>query len=139
MTEYGYESRGAAFLALVPAWVAAGVVAFFAGYTRSALVHGWPETDGGPQTFTGRLLLFHLPTALFVALAAWPAGRLHREPFRYVTSQHLLAVCAVPVVAQFGYLLVNRPQLALEDWLMSAAVLVVGCVAGYAVDQLREG
>ncbi|MER5462671.1 hypothetical protein ABT010_18720 [Streptomyces sp. NPDC002668] len=95
-------------------------------------------TGPRPAAFGGRLLLTHLPKALFVAPAAWAAARIHREPYRAPTPRRLTASFAVPVVAQLLNMTVQWEELAAEGLLPSNAVLVVGCVAGYAGDRLQD-
>ncbi|MFD5033969.1 hypothetical protein ACFWM0_26725 [Streptomyces sp. NPDC058405] len=146
MTRYDYpgapaqrdEGRGAAVFALVRAWAAGIVVLLFTEYLQATLVYDYLASDDRLETFLGRLLLIHLPNAVCIALAAWAAGRLHRDPFRDASLQHLAAAFAVPVAAQALNMSLQWDGLAAEGLLMSNAVLVVGCVAGYAADRLQE-
>ncbi|MEU9013374.1 hypothetical protein AB0D12_27160 [Streptomyces sp. NPDC048479] len=144
MTRYGcqrahQERRGAAFLALVRAWAAGAVVLVFTEYAQATLVYDYVATGPRLETFGGRLLLIHLPNALCIASAAWAAARVHHEPYRASTPRHLTAAFAVPVVAQLLNMAVQWEELAAEGLLLSNAVLVVGCVAGYAGDRLQDG
>ncbi|MFF0060415.1 hypothetical protein ACFYRC_02505 [Streptomyces sp. NPDC005279] len=143
MRRYGYQRvrpqrRGAAFLALVRAWAAGAVVLVLTEYVQATLVHDYVATGPRLDTFGGRLLLIHLPNALCVAPAAWAAARIHREPYRASTPRHLTASFAVPVVAQLFNMAVQWEELAAEGLLLSNAVLVVGCVAGYTGDRLQD-
>ncbi|WP_406272752.1 hypothetical protein OHT93_24065 [Streptomyces sp. NBC_00191] len=143
MTRYGYqgahpERRGAALLALVRAWAIGLVVLLFSEYLQAALVYEHLATGPRMESFGGRLLLIHLPNAVCIALAAWAAARIHREPFRESLPGHLTAAFAVPVVAQAINMAVQWRELAAEGVLLSNAVLVVGCVAGYTADRLQD-
>ncbi|MET7618297.1 hypothetical protein [Streptomyces sp. NPDC005408] len=143
MTRYGYqrahqERRGAALFALVRAWGAGAVVLVFSEYLQATVVYDHLATGPRLDTFGGRLLLIHVPNALCIALAAWAAARIHREPFRESVPAHLTAAFAVPVVAQALNMAVQWRELAAEGVLLSNAVLVVGCVAGYAADRLQD-
>jgi hypothetical protein len=91
------------------------------------------------ESFGGRLLFVHLPNAVCVALAAWSAGRLHREPFRDSLPRHLAAVFAVPLFAEVVTVVMHWGRASQEGFLMSCVVVVVGAVTGYAVDRLQEG
>ncbi|MGW1137867.1 hypothetical protein [Streptomyces zhihengii] len=133
------DGRGAGFLALTKAWAAGIVVLLFTEYVQVTLVWEQFAAEGGTESFTGRLLLIHLPNAVCVALSAWAAGRVHRPPFRYRTGPHLLAVLAVPLAAQALNLALQGGELAAEGVLMSSAVLALGCVAGWAADRLQDG
>lgn len=133
------DGRGARFLALTKAWAAGIVVLLFTEYVQFTLVREQFAAEGGTESFTGRLLLIHLPDAVCVALSAWAAGRVHRPPFRYRTGPHLLAVLAVPLAAQALNLALQGGEPAAEGVLMSSAVLALGCVAGWAADLLQEG
>ncbi|MER5890265.1 hypothetical protein ABT160_41100 [Streptomyces sp. NPDC001941] len=147
MTRYDYpgaparreDGRGAAAFALLRAWAAGIVALVVTEYAQATLVYDHLAGDGELESFGGRMLLVHLPNALCVALAAWAAGRVHSDPFRWSSPQHLAAVLAVPVVAQLLSMVVQWDRLALEGLLLSNAVLVVGCVAGYAADRLQDG
>ncbi|TQK52184.1 hypothetical protein FBY35_2611 [Streptomyces sp. SLBN-118] len=143
MTRYGHqgaheERRGAALLALVRAWAAGVVVLVFSEYLWATLVRDVPATGPRMETFGGRLLLAHVPNAVCIATAVWAAARIHREPFRDSVPGHLTAAFAVPVVALALNMAVRRQELAAEGVLLSNAVLVVGCVAGYAADRLQD-
>ncbi|MFJ2110472.1 MULTISPECIES: hypothetical protein [unclassified Streptomyces] len=148
MTRYDYpgaparrdDGRGAPVFALVRAWVAGTVVLLFTEYLRLSLIHGHLTAGAdGPETFPGRLMLIHLPNAACIAAAAWAAGRVHRDPFRDHALQHMPAAFTVPAVAQALTMALQWGELTAEGVLMSNAVLVVGCVAGYAADRLQEG
>ncbi|MDX3851682.1 hypothetical protein [Streptomyces sp. AK02-01A] len=132
------EGRGAAVFALVRCWAAGLVVLLFTEYFQATLVYGHLASEDNLETFPGRLLLIHLPNAVCLGLTAWVAGRLHREPFRDVPFQHFAAAFAVPVAAQAVNMSLQWSALAAEGLLMSNAVLVVGCVSGYAADRLQE-
>ncbi|MER6994327.1 hypothetical protein [Streptomyces sp. NPDC000410] len=146
MTRYGYpgasarrdEGRGAAVFALVRAWAAGIVVLLFTEYVQATVVFDYLATDSRLSSFSGRLLLIHLPNALCVGLAVWAAGRVHRDPFRRSLPGHLAATLVVPLAAQLLNLALQWERLAAEGLLMSNAVLAVGCVAGYAADRLQE-
>ncbi|MFE4370129.1 hypothetical protein ACFRMN_18190 [Streptomyces sp. NPDC056835] len=146
MTRYDYprapsrrdDGGGAPVLAIVRAWAAGIVMLLITEYFQATLVYDYLASDEKLETFLGRLLLIHLPNAVCVAVAAWAAGRVHHEPFRDATAQHLTAVLTVPVAAQALNLSLQWRDLAAEGLLMSNAVLVVGCVTGYAVERLQE-
>jgi hypothetical protein len=146
MTRQGYpgaragrqERRGAALFALVRAWAVGAVVLLFTEYAQAIVVHEYAATASRMETFGGRLLLIHLPNAVCIALAAWAAARIHREPYRSSMPRHLTAALAVPVVAQLLNMAARWEELAAEGVLLSNAVLAVGCVAGYAGDQLQD-
>ncbi|MEV8390672.1 MULTISPECIES: hypothetical protein [unclassified Streptomyces] len=146
MTRYDYPRAlarrggggGARVLAIVRAWAAGIVMLLITEYLQATLVYDHLVTDEKLETFLGRLLLIHLPNATCIAVAAWAAGRAHRDPFRDAMAQHLTAVLTVPVAAQALNLSLQWDDLVAEGLLMSNAVLVVGCVTGYAVERLQE-
>ncbi|MFD7116049.1 hypothetical protein [Streptomyces sp. NPDC056730] len=146
MTRYDYPRAparrdgggGAAVFALMRAWAAGIVMLLITEYLQATLVYDHLASDEKLETFTGRLLLIHLPNAICIAVAAWAAGRFHHEPFRDATAQHLTAVLTVPAAAQALNMSLQWQDLAAEGLLMSNAVLVVGCVTGYAVERLQE-
>ncbi|MGW6597970.1 hypothetical protein [Streptomyces sp. NPDC055036] len=146
MTRYDYPGAparrggggGARVLAIVRAWAAGIVMLLITEYLQATLVYDHLVTDEKLETFLGRLLLIHLPNATCIAVAAWAAGRAHRDPFRDAMAQHLTAVLTVPVAAQALNLSLQWDDLVAEGLLMSNAVLVVGCVTGYAVERLQE-
>ncbi|MFD7286041.1 hypothetical protein [Streptomyces sp. NPDC059863] len=146
MTRYDYpgaparrgDGGGAPVLAIVRAWAAGIVMLLITEYLQATLVYDHLVTDEKLETFLGRLLLIHLPNATCIAVAAWAAGRAHRDPFRDAMAQHLTAVLTVPVAAQALNLSLQWDDLVAEGLLMSNAVLVVGCVTGYAVERLQE-
>jgi hypothetical protein len=113
-----HEGPRAAAFAMIRAWAAGLVVLLLIEYLQATLVYGHLVPDGGLDTFTSRLLLVHIPNAVCVALATWAAGRLHSEPYRLATLPHLMAACAVPVVAQALNLALQWHQLASEDLLI---------------------
>ncbi|MEU7282591.1 hypothetical protein AB0A69_28010 [Streptomyces sp. NPDC045431] len=131
-------TRGAGVLALTWAWAVGIVVLVVTEYAQATLVYEHLASEARLETFGGRLLLIHLPNALCVALAAWAAGRSHREPYRERPARHLAAVLAVPVAAQALNMALQWRELAAEGLFLSNAVLAVGCVAGYAADRLQE-
>ncbi|MFJ9027790.1 hypothetical protein ACIRQP_04555 [Streptomyces sp. NPDC102274] len=146
MTRYDYPGAsarrdhggGAPVFALMRAWAAGIVMLLITEYLQATLVYDHLATEEKLETFTGRLLLIHLPNAICIAVAAWAAGRVHRDPYRDATVQHLAAVLTVPVAAQALNMSLQWQDLAAEGLLMSNAVLVVGCVTGYAVERLQE-
>ncbi|MCL7376038.1 hypothetical protein [Streptomyces sp. 35G-GA-8] len=146
MTRYDYpraparrgDGGGAPVLAIVRAWAAGIVMLLITEYLQATLVYDHLVSDEKLETFLGRLLLIHLPNATCIAVAAWAAGRAHRDPFRDAMAQHLTAVLTVPVAAQALNLSLQWDDLVAEGLLMSNAVLVVGCVTGYAVERLQE-
>ncbi|MFI5757363.1 hypothetical protein [Streptomyces sp. NPDC051569] len=146
MTRYDYpgaptrrdEQGGPPFFALIRAWATGILVLVFTEYLQATVVYEHLASEDRLETFTGRLLLIHLPNALCIALAAWAAGRLHPEPYRDAPRRHLAAVITVPVAAQALNMALQWHGLSTEDLLMSNAVLVVGCMTGYAVDRLQE-
>ncbi|MFB7271587.1 hypothetical protein [Streptomyces sp. NPDC056244] len=146
MTRYDYpgaraqqeEGRGAPVFALVRAWAAGIVVLVSAEYLQATVVYDHLASENNLETFGGRLMLIHLPNAVCIALAAWAAGRVHRDPFRDSWLQHFLAAFTVPVAAQGLNMSLQWQDLAAEGLLMSNAVLAVGCVTGYAADRLQE-
>lgn len=121
------------------AWAAGLVVLFISEYVQVTYFYGTFESVERLESFGGRLLLVHLPNAVCVALAAWIAGRLHREPFRDSVPWHLAAVFGVPLFAQAVNVGVHWGRASLEGFVMSCAVVVVGAVTGYAVERLQEG
>ncbi|WP_455362075.1 hypothetical protein [Streptomyces sp. SYSU K21746] len=129
--------RGAAF-ALMRAWAAGIVVLVLTEYLQVTLVYEPLASVARLESFGGRLMLVHLPNAVCIALAAWAAARVHREPFRTAPVQHVSAAVAVPVSAQLLNMAVQWDDLAAEGLLLSNAVLVVGCVAGCALDRLQD-
>ncbi|MEV6421968.1 hypothetical protein [Streptomyces sp. NPDC051662] len=146
MTRYDYpraparrdDGGGAPVLAIMRAWAAGIVMLLLTEYLQATLVYDHLASDEKLETYLGRLLLIHLPNATCIAVAAWAAGRAHRDPFRDARAQHLTAVLTVPVAAQALNLSLQWEDLAAEGLLMSNAVLVVGCVTGYAVERLQE-
>ncbi|MFI2370885.1 hypothetical protein [Streptomyces sp. NPDC018833] len=147
MTRYGYpgaparrdDGPRAGIWSLMKCWAAGIVVLLFTEYLQITVVYDYIDSPGSLGSFSGRLLLIHLPNALCVALSVWAAARLHRPPFRHGTTQHLAAAVAVPVAAQLLNMAVQRQEPTAEGLLMSNAVLAVGCVAGWAADRLQEG
>ncbi|MFF8842681.1 hypothetical protein ACF08N_08080 [Streptomyces sp. NPDC015127] len=146
MTRYGHpavparrdDGPRAGILALMKCWAAGIVVLLFTEYLQVTLVYDTLDSAGRLGSFGGRLLLVHLPNALCIALSVWAAARLHRPPFRHGTVRHLAAALAVPVAAQLLNMAIQWQELAAEGLLMSNAVLVLGCVAGWAADRLQE-
>ncbi|MFE3141870.1 hypothetical protein [Streptomyces scopuliridis] len=146
MTRYDYpraparrdDGGGAPVLALMRAWAAGIVMLLVTEYLQATLVYDHLASEEKLETFLGRLLLIHLPNAVCIAVAAWAAGRVHREPYRDVPVQHLAAVLTVPVAAQALNMSLQWQDLAAEGVVMSNAVLVVGCVTGYATERLQE-
>ncbi|MFF3749835.1 hypothetical protein ACFYYH_05135 [Streptomyces sp. NPDC002018] len=146
MTRYDYpgartqrdEGPGAPVFALVRAWAAGIVVLVVTEYLQATLVYDHLASENNLETFFGRLMLIHLPNAVCIALASWAAGRVHRDPFRDAPFQHFLAAFTVPAVAQGLNMALQWQDLAAEGLLMSNAVLVLGCVTGYAADRLQE-
>ncbi|MFE2034456.1 hypothetical protein ACFXBB_14605 [Streptomyces scopuliridis] len=146
MTRYDYpraparrdDGGGAPVLALMRAWAAGIVMLLVTEYLQATLVYDHLASEEKLETFLGRLLLIHLPNAVCVAVAAWAAGRVHREPYRDAPVQHLAAVLTVPVAAQALNMSLQWQDLAAEGLAMSNAVLVVGCVTGYATERLQE-
>ncbi|WP_432075150.1 hypothetical protein [Streptomyces wuyuanensis] len=146
MTRYGFpgastrgdEGRGAALFALARAWAAGVVVLLFTEYVQATVVYEHVATPSRMETFGGRLLLIHLPNALCVALAVWAAARIHRVPYRDSVPWHLTAALVVPISAQLLNMGLQWERLSAEGLLMSNAVLVLGCVTGYAADRLQE-
>ncbi|AXG80007.1 hypothetical protein [Streptomyces paludis] len=146
MTRYEYpgaparrdDGRGAPVFALMRAWAAGIIALLFTEYLQATLVYDYLASDDRLETFAGRLMLIHLPNAVCIALATWAAGRVHSDPYRDHQLQHLLAVFAVPVAAQAVNMALQWDGLVAEGVLMSNAVLVVGCVTGYAVERLQE-
>ncbi|MFF5564400.1 hypothetical protein ACFY7Z_03490 [Streptomyces sp. NPDC012623] len=132
------DGRGAPVFALVRAWAAGIVVLLFTEYLQATLVYDYLAAEDSLETFGGRLTLVHLPNAVCLALATWAAGRVHADPYRDRAAQHLPAAFTVPVVAQAINMALQWDRLAAEGVLMSNAVLVVGCVTGYAVERLQE-
>ncbi|MEV0035321.1 hypothetical protein [Streptomyces sp. NPDC050804] len=146
MTRYDYpgaraqrdEGPGAPVFALVRAWAAGIVVLVATEYLQATLVNDHLASEDSLETFLGRLTLIHLPNAICIALASWIAGRVHHEPYRDARFQHALATFTVPVAAQALSMSIQWQDLATEGLLMSNAVLVLGCVTGYAADRLTE-
>ncbi|MEV7421047.1 MULTISPECIES: hypothetical protein [unclassified Streptomyces] len=146
MTRYDYpgaparqgDGPGAPVFALVRAWAAGIVVLLFTEYLQATLVYDYLASEDSLESFGGRLMLIHLPNAVCIALATWAAGRVHADPYRDYARQHLPAVFTVPVVAQAINMALQWDHLVMEGVLMSNAVLVVGCVTGYAVERLQE-
>lgn len=146
MTRYDYlgaparrdDGRGAPVFALMRAWAAGIVMLLVTEYLQATLVYDHLASEDKLETFLGRLLLIQLPNAACIAFAAWAAGRVHRDPFRDARVQHLAAILTVPVAAQALNMSLQWQDLAAEGLLMSNAVLVVGCVTGYAADRLQE-
>ncbi|MEV5984520.1 hypothetical protein AB0L85_05795 [Streptomyces sp. NPDC052051] len=131
------ESGG--FFALVLAWAAGLIALFLTEYVQVTYFYEHLATTERLESFGGRLLCIHLPNAVCVALATWIAGRTHREPFRESLPRHLAALFAVPLFAQIVNVGTHWGRVSAEGLLMSCAVVVVGAVAGYGVDRLREG
>lgn len=146
MTRYSYpgtpthreDGRGAAVFALARAWAAGIVVLVVTEYVQATVVYEYVATPGRMETFGGRLLLIHIPNAICLALAAWAAARVHREPFRHSLPQHVTASIAVPIVAQLLNMAVQWEEMAAEGLFMSNAVLAVGCVSGYMAARLQD-
>ncbi|MFD3655080.1 hypothetical protein [Streptomyces sp. NPDC058620] len=146
MTRYTYpgaparrdDGRGAAIFALARAWAAGIIVLIVTEYVQATVVYEHVATPGRMETFGGRMLLIHLPNVVCLALAAWAAARLHREPFRHSLPQHLAAAICVPIVAQLLNMAVQWEEMAVEGLFMSNVVAAVACVAGYAADRLQD-
>ncbi|RDG35394.1 hypothetical protein [Streptomyces corynorhini] len=146
MTRYDYpgaparqgDGPGAPVFALMRAWAAGIVVLLFTEYLQATVVYDYLASDSALESFGGRLMLIHLPNAMCIALATWAAGRVHSDPYRESPAQHLPAAFTVPVVAQVINLALQWDGLVAEGVLMSNAVLVLGCVTGYAVERLQE-
>ncbi|MGY1454501.1 hypothetical protein [Streptomyces sp. SS8] len=131
------ESGGG--FALVRAWSVGFVVLLITEYLQVTYVYEVFATTERLESFGGRLLLVHLPNAVCIALAAWAAGRVHREPFRHSPVRHALAVFTIPVFAQVITVVLHWDRASVEGLLMSCAVMVVGAFTGYAADRLQEG
>ncbi|MFI7013016.1 hypothetical protein [Streptomyces sp. NPDC050164] len=121
------------------AWAAGLIVLFISEYVQVTYYYETFASVDRLESFGGRLLLVHLPNAVCVALTAWIAGRLHREPFRDSMPRHLAAVFGVPLFAEVVTIVMHLGRASLEGFLMSCVVVVVGAVTGYAVDRLQEG
>ncbi|MFF3453317.1 hypothetical protein ACFYXH_03120 [Streptomyces sp. NPDC002730] len=150
MTRYGYpgapagrEKGGSAGLfALMRSWAAGIVVLAVTSYLHVTYIHGTFASTDEPESFTGELLLTHLPNAVAIALAVWAAARIHPEPYRDSRARHLAAALVVPVAAQLvAYALAfTTPWISLTALavFLSLAVLAVGCTVGLAADRLQS-
>ncbi|MGW8887618.1 hypothetical protein [Streptomyces sp. NPDC055749] len=146
MTRYSYpgaptrrdDGPGAMIFALARAWAAGIIVLIVTEYVQATVVHEHVATPERMETFGGRMLLIHIPNVICLALAAWAAARLHREPFRHSVPQHLAAAICVPIVAQLLNMAVQWEEMAAEGLFMSNVVAAVACVAGYAADRLQD-
>ena len=133
---------GRPFFALMKAWAAGLVVLLLASYLQTAYFYGSFATAEKLESFSNVLWLIHLPNAVCIALTVWVSARVHAEPHRDSTVQHMSAAFAVPVAGQIVAFALSAGlpwrNLGVVSVLMSVAVLVVGCVAGYAAERLRE-
>ncbi|WP_236240195.1 hypothetical protein [Streptomyces sp. CC228A] len=136
-TAAGAEKGG--FFALVRAWAAALVVLAVTEYIQITYIRELFVTEAGPESFGAGLLLIQLPDLVCVALAAWVAGRVHREPFRDAVRAHLAAVFAVPVFLVVVSIALQWGRASAVGLLLSSAVAVTGAAIGYLVDRLQEG
>jgi hypothetical protein len=134
------QKRGADLFALVRAWAAGIVVLIATEYLQITLLYNTFTGPAGPRSFGAVLLLVHLPNMVCIALATWAAARGHPEPQNEEPVRHAIAACTVPVAAQVLTLAVERHRPgfdALGLWL-SNAVLITGCVIGWAADRWRR-
>ena len=131
------ESGG--FFPLLLAWAAGIITLFGSEYIQVTYFYANVATPERLESFGGRLLCLHLPDLVCIGLAAWVAGRLHREPFRASLPQHLAALCTVPLVVQLANMATHWGRTSAEGRLMTCVVTAVGLVIGYGVDRWQEG
>ncbi|WP_406862823.1 hypothetical protein ABZO31_21315 [Streptomyces sp. HUAS MG47] len=133
---------GRPIFALLKSWAAGLIVLLLTSYLQTAYFYGALATPERLESFADVLWLVHLPNAVCIALAVWVSARVHAEPHRESTVQHMSAAFVVPVAAQLVGFAVTAGlpwrNLGVLSVIMSIAVLVVGCVAGYAAERLRE-
>ena len=132
------DGRSAAVFALMKSWAAAIVVLVLGGYLQGAVLF---DNLAGPErleSFGWRLVLLHLPATLWAGLATLAAARLHREPFRTSSAQHLLAALAVPLASQVANLAYLWGSVVAEGIWMSSLAVLAGCVAGMAADMALD-
>ncbi|WOX22370.1 hypothetical protein [Streptomyces solicathayae] len=133
---------GRPIFALMKAWAAGLIVLLIASYLQTSYFYGTFATPERLESFSNVLWLIHLPNAVCIALSVWVSARVHAEPHRESAVQHMSAAFVVPVAAQIVAFVLTAGlpyrDLGALSVLMSVAVLVVGCVAGYAAERLRE-
>jgi hypothetical protein len=124
----------------VPAWAAGILVLVVTEYLQVTLLYENAVGPQGPQSSGAALGLVHLPNLVCIALATWAAARCHPAPQCERPVRHAIAAFTVPVAAQVFALSVQRDLYgfdALGFWI-SNAVLVTGCVTGWAIERWRR-
>ncbi|CAL9513016.1 hypothetical protein SUDANB106_03700 [Streptomyces sp. enrichment culture] len=143
---YGAPSRGdggaagAALPAMLRSWAAGIVVLLVAQSLVDRTLGEYAVTPERVESFGWRMVLFHIPAALCVALATLAAARLHREPFRGSPAAHLTAALTVPLVAYGASLLMigSRTDMSGQGIALSGAATLAGCAAGMAADLVMD-
>ncbi|MGK5451209.1 hypothetical protein [Streptomyces radiopugnans] len=125
---------------MLRSWAAGIVVLLVAQSLVDRTLGEYAVTPERVESFGWRMVLFHIPAALCVALATLAAARLHREPFRGSPAAHLTAALTVPLVAYGASLLMigSRTDMSGQGIALSGAATLAGCAAGMTADLVMD-
>ncbi|MET9803449.1 hypothetical protein [Streptomyces sp. NPDC006368] len=134
----GRGGDSGAFLALVCGWAAGVIVYVGCGVLFSRALFE-PLADAARlESFTWRLALLHVPSALTTVLSVLAAARVVSRNHRDSLALRLTAALGIPLAGLVYGLWVSWDVVSAEGVFMPAAGLLTGAAAGLALDGLLE-